>query len=69
MTNGLLGILALATAGLCFWVPRTDWMRNRLVGEEENEEKVRYYRRQVKVFTYIGIAWVILGLLQFGGQG
>lgn len=58
------GIIALIVGALCFYVPASPWAREKYeakFGDEVEEKQAEY----VRMFRYIGIAWIVIGLLQF----
>jgi uncharacterized membrane protein HdeD (DUF308 family) len=58
----LIGVLSLVVGAFCFYAPRSAWALRHYelkFGAEAAEKQAAY----IRTFQYIGIAWIIMGLL------
>ena len=66
MSGGILGILSLLVGSGCVFLARSDWFDNRLrqkwdADKEDLEDRVQKQKRD---WTWIGIFWIVFGMLQ-----
>lgn len=59
-----VGVLALLGGAFCLYAPRSSWARERYEAKyDDKETAAKKQAEYVRMFTYIGIAWFIMGFL------
>ncbi|MFO8060022.1 MAG: hypothetical protein R6U70_05145 [Bacillota bacterium] len=65
LPSGLIGVLSLIVGGACLYLSRSQWlserMRKKYAGAEDVEDRLSKQRRD---WTWIGIFWLLFGVLQ-----
>jgi len=60
----IVGVLAILGGVFCFYAPRSSWARKRYeLKYGDKDTAAQKQAEYVRAFTYIGIAWFIMGFL------
>lgn len=66
MSSFAIAILSLLTGAACLYLPRSAWFNERLMRKYEDSEEIPEddIEREKNTWAWMGIFWVVFGLIQ-----